>query len=307
MTTNLPGTDIADVREYIYVDMPRVQNLLAQLEGGRATEQETGKKRSRGLSLGLSRIAANLGSEDNERTVLTMADLYVSMFEEAAEPLGLLNDLSEHVRRATFWKRGAIRRRLQPGMIIRVTAQTRIILPHMITNSIRGFLEAFDDEDDEMRGFMDILDAMHEDALSVSVRPVNDDRTNCAFVGMIPKNHGFAALHNDLTASLLDPDGSELTCLLQISRVPTEHDKNMSMIRSEMDDVMRHVDRDAEHIDREVIQKLLSKVSAYFQEAGFAEAPKWPAISVVPLAIYRHILPLEIRDGEDLDEVDADT
>lgn len=303
MASNLPGTDIADVRDYIYVDMPRVQSLLAQIEGGRATEQETGKKRSRGLTLGLSRIAASLGSETDERTVLTVADLYVSMLEEAAEALGLLNDLSEQVQRAKFWKRGAIRRRLEPGMIIRVSAQTRIIFPHMITKSIRGFLDAFDDDDQEMREFMDILDAMHEDALTVSVRPVADDRTNCAFVGMIPKDHEFQSLHNDLAASLFDPDGTDMTCILQISRVPTERDKSMTIIRSEMDDVMRNVDRNSERIDREVIQKLLSKVSAYFQEAGFAEAPKWPAISVVPLAIYRHILPLEVKDGEDLEDV----
>lgn len=89
MVTNLPESEIPDVREYIYVDTNRVRSLLAQMSEGLPDEKATSASRSSRLRLGTKLAGFESGRDGTQSERLALADLHVSMMEEAATSLGL--------------------------------------------------------------------------------------------------------------------------------------------------------------------------------------------------------------------------
>jgi hypothetical protein len=77
------------------------------------------------------------------------------MLEEDAEALGMLRDVSEEAGDRNFWGRGGARKRLKPGMLVRVTAPTQLIDPHSITQVWRNFTKALSSTDPKMDQALD--------------------------------------------------------------------------------------------------------------------------------------------------------
>ncbi|MBC7276703.1 hypothetical protein [Nocardioides sp.] len=297
MPNNLPGSDIPDVREYIYVDTDRVTSLLAQMYDGLPTEQETKQSRSSKLQANVTILRGERGRDDAESEKLALADLHTSMLEEAAYSLGLLRDVSEDpddkARRPKSWLRGQVRNLIKPGMLLRVTAPTILIDPHYLVGTFRR-LEAFGDtEDAEFEGILKLIEAIYGNEITLNIRPTVDPRD--AFVGTIPHDHGFKALSRDLLLNRMGADPTEVTAVVQIARIPTERDKTQDQLMNELEDIGRRFDQlSPDTLDRQVIDDMISKMGALIESAGLAAAPKWPAISVIPLALYRNVLPAPV-------------
>lgn len=303
MVNNLPESEVPDVREYIYVDTDRVRSLLAQMSDGLPDEKATTTSRSSRLRLGLRAAGMEKARDTSDSERLSLADLHVSLLEEAGTALGLISDLSDRVSREKFWLRGKVRNQLQPGMLIRVTAPTLLVDPSSIMKTLRGFQTAIGDADPSFAQFLSMIEVLYGTGIALSIRPGENASTRSAFVGIIPVDHGFAPMVHDLLLSRVGPEPTSMTCLVQVARVPTERDDDGTATQR-FADLAGRLDRmSGDTLDRGLLDSVISQMGGVLEEAGFAAAPKWPAISVLPLALYRNILPAPAF-GDDTGPID---
>lgn len=292
MTANLPESAVPDLREYLFVDEPRVKMLVSQLQGG-APERLTLKSgRTNRLRLGLKTLGTEHEKDRYEEDTLALSDLFVSMLEEDAEALGMLDDLSEQASKAKFWLRGGLRKTLEPGMLLRVTAPTRLMDASGVLRTWRRFDKANTAVngrgDNQLPTIFDMIEALYGENLSVTVLPCGVDQPNCAFLGVIGHETKSAALDRPSLLSRLGPEAPELTTIMQIGRVPTERDVALSPDILVGQIVQRLKDQHRT-IDRSVIDELLFGMMGMAEDLGLQSAPKWPAVSITPLAIYRQV------------------
>lgn len=293
MPTNLPDSEIHDLRDYLFVDRQRVGSLLAQFSEGLPSERSESSNRSRRLQLGIERffsIERSSGRSDSQ--TLALADLHVSQLEENAEALGMLADLSDQVRNRKNWLRGKVRKLLKPGMLLRVTAATQISDSSSIISSFRSLFNAFQDspQNDGLLSMVEQIESLYGQSISVSIRAAGGDDFQVGFVGEIPHDHEFGPMRRELLLSQVGPRTSELTTLMQVAAVPTDEDAGMTPSQL-LHDLVPNVDRlaDGEAINRQILDQMMAALGTMLAESGFVAAPKWSAISIIPLAIYRHV------------------
>lgn len=99
MPSKILGTEMPDLREYLFVDNARVRMLLSQLQGGAPETSKSATSRSHKLSLGLKILAAEKGDQRSSEDTIALSDLHVSMLEEDSEALNLLRDVSEEAEK----------------------------------------------------------------------------------------------------------------------------------------------------------------------------------------------------------------
>lgn len=295
MPNNLPGSDGIDIRDYLFVDRPRVGSLLAQFIDGLPAERNASSSRSSKVSAGIAKMIAGRESVTSEAQTLALADLHVSQLEESAEALGMLGDVSDKMLRRKFWLRGAVRKQVEPGMLLRVTAPTQV-------SDVASIIAAFDRlngvlsdarQADEMSTMLTMLEALYGDSITVAVRTAEggDDDFEVGFVGEIPHAHEFGPMQRDLLLSQVGPAPADLTTLMQISVVPTERDstQDYSELFQKIMPTVQKMKSD-NGIDRSGLDGFISTLGSVLTTTGFVAAPRWPAIGVIPLAIYRTVL-----------------
>lgn len=262
---------------------------MSQLRGGAPESSVSKTSRSQKLLLGLRALGTEHSKDRSSEDVMALSDLYVSMLEEDAEALGMLRDVSEEARSSDFWKRGGGRKSLRPGMLIRVTATTRLMDPRSITQIWRSFDAAATRSDQELSPMLDAVDALYGDHLSLSVMPRGVKSTTKAFIGVIDHQIEFSTLDRGSLFSRLDPTGTELTSILQIARVPPESEKRMSPKELAVKFSSAMVNSGSERLDRAVLDEFLMAVMELTEAYGLQSAPQWPSLAVVPLSVYRQV------------------
>lgn len=289
---SLPESSELDIRDYLYIDRTRVGSLLAQLIDGLPEERSETKTRSRRIDLGLRRVAA-VGKDvgENSAQTLALADLHVSQLEESAEALGLLADVSDKMSARKFWLRGKVRERARPGMLLRVTAPTQVSDIASIAGAFRRLNDALSNEPGELEQVLDALEALYGDSITVSVRTADPDDYEVGFVGEIPHEHEFGPMRRELLLSQVGSEPTELTILMQIAAVPTERERFtpeqvIAQIKPQVDRLLQSGDSG---IDRSALDELTGAFGSMLTSTGFVAAPSWPAIGMVPLAIYRAV------------------
>lgn len=291
MPNNLPETESPDLREYLFVDNARVRMLLSQLQGGVPETSKSATSRSHRLSLGLKILSAERGDQRSSEDTIALSDLHVSMLEEDAEALNLLRDVSEEAREAEFWGRGGGRKRVRPGMLLRVTAPTQLMDPQSITAVWRNFNQAFQAESSlEFEKILDGINALYGEHLSLTVLPRGASSPTKAFVGVIDHRTGFAALDRGSLFARLGPESAELTTIMQVARVPVEEVSGWSEERLLADfKASSQQAVTAGRLDRSALDQFLTGIMKLTEEYGLQAAPLWPAMAVIPLAVYRQV------------------
>lgn len=298
----VPGSEIADVREYLYVDSVRVRSLLAQVSAGVPTESTTTDSRVGRLQAIVGGVGGQYGRDRGSAETLVLDDLHVSMLESAYESLELLADVSQVIAEEKHWSRGKVRRQLEPGMLLRVTAPTLLVAPHQITQAMRALSSVFDEnEDDEFMEILKTIDYLYgqSETVAMSIRPTDPPSGRAAFVAQVPAE-AFTLMPTSLMAGRAGPQALQLTSVVQVARVPTERDDRTASLEERVHAVSEQFAA-GDTIDREALDAVVSAFGEVLESMGVAAAPKWPAVSVVPLAIYRHVLKPPQVDPADLD------
>jgi hypothetical protein len=128
------------VRDYLYVDIARVRSLLSQMANGAPDVVTERSARVRelyaGLALGPISAGARQGRNAESEESRSLTDLHFALFEESAEALGFLTDISDQVRDESAWRAGKVAGSLDESQLIRVTAPVRLVDPAYFKESL---------------------------------------------------------------------------------------------------------------------------------------------------------------------------
>lgn len=287
------ATSDQDVREYIYIDTDRVRSLLAQMsEDGLPTDIEKSKTRSGRLGASVKVLSADFGGDLAESRTSALGDLYVSMLEEVAVRSGYLAEPPTEILQTKLWLRGKVRAKIKPGLLFRISAPTTVLnAQHLIRLTKQAMVHWNVKQQETGEAGMRLLELLYGDDLAVSIRPAEQgEDARAAFVGTIPADHDFAPLKNELILQRYGVQPSQMTTLLQVARVSTERDRSTARL----DDIGGRLRRAADSgggaaIDREAIDSFIAQIGEQFERNGLSPVPRWPAIAVIPLAIYRSV------------------
>jgi hypothetical protein len=284
MAGRIPETGEAFLRDFLYVDAPRVRSLLAQLANGYPTQTQTSVAKQAQGSASLKVVAGVKSETTTEVSSRSLEDLAFAAFEEAAEEVGFLRDITDIASKAKLWKRGALARAISPGQIFRVTAPTSILDPSALKTTLSKWNQ-FDlnhmggSKDDEFEGMLQLVEVMYGNAVIMRVFPAGIDESSCHFVGTLDEPE--KSFDRETLLGRLGVEPAEWTVVAQVTRSPRE---TSTAPRRALDfTTMTRSDR----IDRWKLEELFRQTIGDLEKGGMAESPIYPAIAVMPLAIYR--------------------
>jgi hypothetical protein len=279
------------VRDYIYVDYPRVRSHLSQLAGG-VPDEEQGK-RSKAWQSGFRQIAMATRTNTEEVTeTRSLANLHAAMLEDEATAAGMLPDLSAIASKESVWSKGKFRRLLQPGGLIKIHAPTRIVAAAEITELITKF-DAFSTANPIAEQVQQILGSLYGNQIGIRVFPCGPGIPEKVFAGLFADVDGYIGNERPLLIPRFGSDAQELTSILQITRLPNRVGDAQIVTRSSMEDIVRSFQATPDAVNRNVLESMLQQMLKMLESAGMLEAPQFPAVGVLPLAIYRNVAPID--------------
>jgi hypothetical protein len=279
------------VRDYIYVDYPRVRSHLSQLAGG-VPDEEQGK-RSRAWQAGFRQIAMASRTDIEEVTESrSLANLHAAMLEDEAFAAGMLPDLSALASKESVWHKNKFRRLLQPGGLFKVHAPTRIIAADEVTELITQF-DAFSTANPIAEQVRMILGSLYGKQLGLRVFPCGPGIPEKVFAGLFADVDGYIGDERPLLIPRFGSDAQELTSILQVTRLPGRSAETQTVLRSSMDDIVRSFQVTPDRVNRDSLENMLQQMLKMLESAGMLEAPQFPAVGVLPLAIYRNVAPVD--------------
>lgn len=172
-------------------------------------------------------------------------------------------------------------------MLIRTTAPTRLVDAAGLVGIWRSFEDAVGDDDDEFATIMAMVEALYGRNLAVTVMPCGADQPSNAFLGVIGHDAEYVALDRASLLSRIGPDTPSLTAIMQIARVPTERDNTRSGDALVTDIARQLQSGGKDRLDRSAIDDFLIEMMRMTEDHGLQSAPRWPAVAMTPLAIYR--------------------
>lgn len=288
MSDNIPGTELLDIREYLYIDRPRVRSLLAQLRDGTPSSETQQKGRSRKLQASLKFLSAEHGNSSSTSYESILEDLHVSMFEEDAEALEFLTDVSDESTKPGFWKKGRARQKLKAGRLLRITAPTSIFDPQLIVSGFSKLdVQLSEDADDSLSDMTSTLSALYGNHVLVNIFPMKEQEKS--FRGQIDQADISETLDRSSLIARFGSQPQVLTSVVSISRVFQGESEASSIqtVSARIPKIM--ADRQREKISRVEFDDFLNTLIETLEATGLQAAPEFPAISVVPLAIYRQL------------------
>ncbi|MFH9471223.1 hypothetical protein ACH4LT_28745 [Streptomyces clavifer] len=290
------------MRDYLYVDTPRVRTLLAQLSSGLPEE-----KRSDHTRRWTDHLTGTEGPGHEEMTsdqeVRSLAELHVAMLEDDSEYTEMLLDVSDVSKKSKNWNRGRLHKALHPGSLIRVKGPTSVIHPASFAASVAAF-DAFSEDSEFAKDVSKIVHAMYgqHQHLTLRVFPCGENEWEYQYSGVISDPGNYLAGEREVLFSRLGADPQEWTTLAMISRIP-ERDSTSPAVRFERAiSSLQAAMGDGEEVNRLVLERMIQETSRAMEGMGLSEAPTWPAISVIPLAVYRTVRPSRITPELELDD-----
>jgi len=139
---------------------------------------------------------------------------------------------------------------------------------------------------DQMRSVMQVLASFLGDAIAVRLLSCGLDHPQMGFAGSLLARDEYLQRERD---ELFSRYGSILrgwTTVMQIAHVPAEDDAASVM---ELDQASMQQLASGQAINRAAFERTASQLLRMMESIGITEGPRWPTISVVPLAVYRPV------------------
>lgn len=128
------------LREFLYVDVPKVRGLLAQLDEGIAESTVTGESTQKTTGGGLKGVVGHqVEWGETNQVNKTLGDALFPILEEAMETEGLLADISEELTNSEFWESGDLRDQYPAGSLVRISAEGHLFDSRFVGRSITNF------------------------------------------------------------------------------------------------------------------------------------------------------------------------
>jgi hypothetical protein len=287
------------LREFLYVDADRVRSLLAQLQG-----------------LILESLASPV---DGSRSA---QDLTFVAFEQLADEHLLVKDLGAPYFDAEQWRTGAVHKELRPGDLVRIGADVQVLDGGLFETRLQrldALLDAYltvtgqrnvplgaqkNDEgpkplgaqrgvakkqafggldQPQLQAIAEFVKAYVGESIAVRVLPCGRDQLDLGFTGALLGWKTYVQDDRDTLFSRYGNVASRWTAVLQVAAMP-ENGRDEVTVDSDVLDA-------AGNLSRAGVERVATQLLAMMEGIGIAEGPRWPSISVTPLAFYRDVSP----------------
>ena len=322
------------VRDYLYIDIARVRSLLSQIANGAPDVVTERSARVRelyaGLSLGPASASARQGRNVESEESRSLTDLHFALFEESAEALGLLTDVTDQVQDEHAWRAGTVASSLSESQLVRVTGPVRLVDPAYFKESL-GRIDAMIESFLPLTGLgTGSTSADSPSGPSREQRPKGGGQRTRSTATAQRKRDLMGGLPPEALAKLGDFVGSLLAGGISMRCMPCGDDapdcafSGLLLDRSTYIEperaaifgrfgptpaawtlvalITRFADEEAPAdlslpsdigggASRLSVEELVVRLLAFLEQLGVADAPTWPTIAVTPLALYRLLAP----------------
>jgi hypothetical protein len=131
-------------------------------------------------------------------------------------------------------------------------------------------------------GVADFLSAFLGDTIAVRVLAGGPDHPSASFGGVLLSRDEYLQKEREALFSRYGQPLEGWTIVMQIARIPPAVDPHEEL---EFDDLSMVNDRG--QADRTAVETAATRLLSFFESSGLAEGPRWPSITMTPLAIYR--------------------
>jgi hypothetical protein len=305
----------------MYVDVDRARSMLAQLDGG-VVENVVQKSKSalkgaavaKLLGIGASGDVTRETGSDESRS---MKDLTYVLFEEVAEAEGLITDASEIIREATAWESSEVHGSLVEGQILRLTCDIQILDPSFfrarlnrvdafvravaemqvgsaanlskgqrekrVVNAMTNLLQNTDPQ--TIARLVNTASPILGESIAVRTLPCGQEQSEFSFGGVLLNRAGYIQQERE---DLFSRHGTLLrhwTIVMQVANIAPKPDDDTPTLSVGTHNLLSSSQR----IQRAALEKMVVDLLGVLESFGFSEGPRWPSITVTPLAIYRWV------------------
>lgn len=138
----------------------------------------------------------------------------------------------------------------------------------------------------QMRSVTQVLASLLGEAIAVRLLSCGLDHPQMGFAGSLLARDEYLQRERE---ELFSRYGSVLrgwTTVMQVAHVPAQHDNSAVM---ELDQEVLKPLTSGQAIERAAFERIAAQLLRMMETIGIIEGPRWPTISVVPLAIYREV------------------
>jgi hypothetical protein len=300
--------------------------LLAQLDEGIAEavtnrtsitlEGEAGAKLfGIGATTGISR-------EGVREEARSLQDLTYVAFERRAEEEGMILRAPTTVSSAEEWKAGRVHGLFKEGQLVNIASDVQVLDPSFlgarlerirefmgalaavtsgsetanlspnqrkrhIDQAARAFFQGLDPA--AIGGIGDVVSSLTGGSIAVRALPCGPEQPELGFGGVLLERRGYIQEERE---ALFGRYGTLLrgwNMVMQIASIPP---KPQAVGEPSLD--IEGIELTVGNaIKRATLEKMVTDLIRYLESIGLSEGPRWPAISVTPLAIFRTVPPAD--------------
>ena len=314
------------LKEFFYVDVDRTRSLLAQLQGGviESLTSETANTLEGSASASLFGIGGSGGYTrgSSHQESRSFQEMTFVAFESLADQHDLIADMSEDVSDANRWESGEVHMELQEGQLIRVTCDVQVLDGALFRGRLNrfeqmanGVLSLAPDptpkhstpqqrkqlagaakaalmggiQSDQLEAMAGFVDAFVGDDIAFRAMVCGPEHLTLGFGGTLLGRREYIQEERESLFGRYGTVASSWTCVMQVAAIPKQNVANPD----DDDDV--DDDEDAESsdsdsgFDRAQFEGIAINLLAMMEQVGIVDGPRWPTISVTPLAVYRSV------------------
>jgi stalled ribosome alternative rescue factor ArfA len=309
------------VKEFLYVDVDRTRSLLAQLQGGlvESLTSESASTTEGAASASFFGIGGSGGysREARHQESRSFQEMVFVAFEALADEQDLIANLGPEVRQVEAWDSGAVHRGLAAGQLVRITCDVQLLDGALFRQRLERFDKMVDgilaltggvtprNSTPKQRALMsstakaalmggvssvqlsamsDFVEAFVGESISFRALACGADHLAHGFGGTLLGRAEYIQEERESLLSRYGTVASNWTCVMQVAAIPEENVEG-----EDESEVVEEEDAAAGGIDRAGMESMVLSLLGLMENMGVMEGPRWPTISVTPLAIYRTI------------------
>jgi hypothetical protein len=311
------------LREFLYVDVERTRSLLAQLDRGivdsvvqRVTSTPEADASARIMGFG---GGGSYSREHAREESKSLQDLTYSVFEESAEEAGFITDLPEDASSVQAWTHGDVHGQLSEGQILRIKADIQVVDSEFFDARLRRVQDfvaalvsltapevgkagnrqqrekAISDATKRVFGGTDpailssiagVVTSLLAGAIAIRVLPCGRDHEEMSFGGVLLSRREYIQEEREALFSRYGSLLRNWTVVMQVATIPEQPTSAASPDFGSVDLLTPN-----NEVRRATLEKMVVDIITWLETIGLSEGPRWPAITVTPLAIYRLFSP----------------
>lgn len=236
-------------------------------------------------------LALQRTNQQQSTETRSLSNLHAAMLEDQAAAAMMLPDVSDIASKENVWRKNRFRNIFEPGALFKVHAPTLIVAASEITELVTQF-DAFSADSSFSSQVSSLLSVLYGRNLGIRVFPCGTGVPEKVFSGLFADVADYIGDERPLLVPRFGSDAQDLTVIAQVTRRSAQATAAQPVTRESMEALTARFAEEGATFDRGTLETMLQQMLVMLETSGLLDAPQWPAIGILPLAIYRNVAPV---------------